>query len=334
VSTPIPQPPIAGLNTDEALSAYLVDVVQRIRRETGSTEVAVYLVDAAAGRLSLRAWTSSRRSGVVGDEKTPEDLTDHGIEGAALSAKTLGHFVGTAPRGRRIAAPVGNRSSWMGALVGVAERGLTEADESYFVKAARELGEALDREGVRARRLQVSETDQTGDLEPEPIFGRSLSPGTAYAAAAIYNRGLARRGGTTKVEESRDAALRRLDRAIETTREQLERLTSDVRNDLFDVVSLLFSTHVLMLTDDSFSGAMRSLVEAGQTPEDAVQAVVASFVRTFRNLREARLAELAQDVRDIGHRIRHNLAGTAHDGRRLWRHQPFGCTGDGIASGR
>ncbi len=50
------------------------------------------------------------------------------------------------------------------------------------------------------------------------------------------------------------------------------------------------------------------LVEAGQTPEDAVQSTVASFVRTFRGLREARLAEKAQDVRDIGRKLLANLS--------------------------
>jgi phosphoenolpyruvate-protein phosphotransferase len=135
-----------------------------------------------------------------------------------------------------------------------------------------------------------------------------VGEGIAVGPALRMRSSVERSAGGTKIEEAREQALRRIDGAIEMTRQEMESLLADANNELYDVVSLIFSTHLLMLTDDAFSGAIRSLVQAGQTPEDAVLSVVANYVRTFRGLREARLAEKAHDVRDIGQRLLANLA--------------------------
>jgi phosphoenolpyruvate-protein phosphotransferase len=315
VTSAIIPAPKDSLQNEGRLSSYLVPVVTRIRDLTRATEIAVYLVDPATQRIGLRAWAAGSRAGAQTGPDAPHDLTDHGIDGANLSVETLRDFVHAAPPGQRLAKPLHSGDSWVGALIGVADPAFTADSSTLFTKAGEQLGVILEGAEIRATHLHVVEPESSIDLPSEPIFGHGASDGTAYAPALLYDSDSSRGQTGRKVEESRNDAIQRLDSAIEQTRRHLEELTSDSTNELFDVVSLLFSAHVLMLTDQAFSGAMRSLVIAGQTPEDAVQSVVASFVRTFRNLRETRLAETAHDVRDIGFRLIQNLTDRAGKGQ-------------------
>lgn len=313
-SATIPSP-ADSLQNEHKLSSYLVPVVARIRKLTGAAEVAVYLVDPATQRIELRAWAAGNRAEAQTGPHAPHDLTDHGIDGADLSVQTLRDFVHAAPPGQRLARPLHSGDSWVGALIGVADPAFADDSAALFATAGKQLGVILEGADIRAAHLQVAEPESSIDLPSEPIHGHRASDGTAYGPALLYDFDSSRGQTGRKIEESRSAAIQRLDTAIHETRRQLEDLTSDAGSELYDVVSLLFSTHVMMLTDEAFSGAIRSLVSAGQTPEDAVQSVVASFVRTFRNLREARLAETAQDVRDIGFRLMQNLTDQAAEGQ-------------------
>jgi len=319
VTVPTIPSPVDSLRDEDNLSSYLVSVVSHIRHISGAAEVAVYLVDPATERIGLRAWSAGNRAGAQTGPDAPHDLTDHGIDGSDLSVETLRNFVHAAPPGQRLAKPLHDNESWVGALIGVASRAFTTDSTSIFTAAGEQLGTILERAGIRVTHLRVEEPESSIDLPSESIFGRGASDGTAYAPALLYDSDSSRRQTGRKIEESREAAIERLVTAIEETRRQLQELTSDSESELYDVVSLLFATHVMMLTDEAFSGAMRSLVAAGQTPEDAVQSTVASFVRTFRNLREARLAEKAQDVRDIGFRLMKNLADHSGDAQDFTR---------------
>jgi phosphotransferase system, enzyme I, PtsP len=308
VTSPSIQPPTGPLQTEDSLSSYLVSVVSHILQLTGAAEVAVYLVDPATRRIGLRAWAAGKRAGARSNSDTPHDLTHHGIDGADLAVDTLRDFVHAAPPGQRIAKPLHDGALWVGTLIGVAHTAFSESSTEVFNGAGTELSAILGAAEITVTRLQVAEPETSINLPSEPIFGHGASEGNGYGPALLYDSESTRGQNGRKIEESRSAAITRLDRAISQTLNQLEAMTSDVESELYDVVSLLFSTHVMMLSDEAFSGAIRSLVMAGQTPEDAVQSVVASFVRTFRSLREARLAEKAQDVRDIGFRLMQNLA--------------------------
>lgn len=303
----IPAPSIQSLQERDCLADYLVSVVSHIRSLTGASEVAVYLADPSTRRLTLRAWSAGSHDDGEGSAPVPNDLTEHGIDGTVLSVGTLRDFVHAAPGGQRLAKPIHDGTSWIGAIVGVADVVFSDDASRIFLEAGAELAQVLSEANVRVSQLLVEEPESSLELPSEAIYGHGASEGKAYAPALLYDSVLSRDAPVAKVEESREEAIRRLDAAIEATRRQLERLNSDTFNELYDVISLLFTTHLIMLTDEAFSGEIRALVEAGQTPEDAVQSVVASYVRTFRNLREARLAEKAQDVRDIGYRLIANL---------------------------
>jgi phosphotransferase system, enzyme I, PtsP len=70
---------------------------------------------------------------------------------------------------------------------------------------------------------------------------------------------------------------------------------------------MIFSSHLLMLRDESFVGRMEELANEGTDPREAVQAVVDDFSQRFAAIPDPRFQEKVQDVQDLGHRIVRNL---------------------------
>ena len=303
-----PRPQSDALSDQSHLNDYLAQVASFVRQETAARLVGVYLLDKATDRLGLRAWADTRSSAAWSAAGVPAELGMRGIDGDDLSASTLRDYVHAAPKGQRIALPIHDAEHWVGSLVALFDDTQPETAQEAVHNAATD----VVRELLVAKSLitdhEVAETEEDLELPSDAIMGTSAGGGVAVGPALLYRSAPVRNATTAKVEEDRDQALARLDAAIRATCDEIEHLLNDAGNELFDVVSLIFSAHLLMIKDEAFSGAIRSLVAAGQTPEDAVQSVVASFVRTFKGLREARLAEKAQDVRDIGQRVLEKLA--------------------------
>jgi phosphotransferase system, enzyme I, PtsP len=98
-----------------------------------------------------------------------------------------------------------------------------------------------------------------------------------------------------------------LDEAIELSIAQLAELQKHVDETLSDVAAMIFSSHLLMLRDDSFVGEMQRLHRKGEGAVAAVQHVVDDFSRRFLSIPDPRFQEKVQDVQDLGHRIVRNL---------------------------
>lgn len=97
--------------------------------------------------------------------------------------------------------------------------------------------------------------------------------------------------------------------AIERSISQLQDLQRRVDDTHSDVAAMIFSSHLLMLQDDSFVGEILRVRESGVPPVVAVERVVEEFCTRFSRIPDPRFQEKAQDVRDIGHRIVLNLGG-------------------------
>ncbi len=304
----LPSPSDASLENESALNTYLATIASTVQKRTGAGLVGIYLIDPVTSRLAIRAWAEPDRAFVWSEAAIPVDLGGRGIDSEELSAAALRDFMHAGPHGERIATPVHDGTSWTGAIVGLAPRPFESDAPSVFHDAAAQLAAVIKRTTMPIGDRLIEESEESLELPSDAILGHAAGGGVA-AGPALRLRSTVEHITRAKVEESTEQALARFDEALDRTRTEIEALLSDAANELYDVVSLIFSTHVMMLTDEAFSGAIRGLIEAGQTPEDAVQSIVASFVRTFRGLREARLAEKAQDVRDIGMRLLTNLAG-------------------------
>ena len=135
------------------------------------------------------------------------------------------------------------------------------------------------------------------------LKGISAAGGVAYGRAMIMGR--------LDTMEFANAAkahtLADFQRALAETERQLEDLLKLTAERMTDVASLIFDTYLLMLKDTEFSGMMRKSIESGVAPAEAVIQVVNQYVDLFAKSQNPMLREKTQDVKDLGHRILHNL---------------------------
>ncbi|NBB91327.1 MAG: phosphoenolpyruvate--protein phosphotransferase [Spirochaetes bacterium] len=150
--------------------------------------------------------------------------------------------------------------------------------------------------------------------EPEAalVYGRIAAPGTAVGRAVLLDQAWSPDGNETAdteppSEESSEEAGSRLDVALAASEKQLEQLKQDAEARLSELASVIFTSHILMLHDEHFSGRMRTRVAEGHSPRRAVIDTVNHYVEVFSSMQEARFGEKVQDVQDLGHRILANL---------------------------
>lgn len=98
------------------------------------------------------------------------------------------------------------------------------------------------------------------------------------------------------------------DRSIRKTEEQLEELQRMVDEKLADAASLIFSTHLLMLMDESFVGGMRTLIAGGTNPPSAVVKIFTKYKNIFADSESRIIQEKVQDIEDLSLRILRNLS--------------------------
>jgi phosphotransferase system enzyme I (PtsP) len=142
---------------------------------------------------------------------------------------------------------------------------------------------------------------------PSLLHGVKATPGIALGRSYSLGRHgssslLSREGGKeyrATVDEFRSA--------LEGTKNQIKHLQSQLKENFADVGSLIFHAHLLMLTDEAFSGEMEQLIQEGLPAADAVIEVVNRYIELFSKAESAAVREKAQDLKDLGHRLLQNL---------------------------
>lgn len=187
--------------------------------------------------------------------------------------------------------------------------------DAQDVKALKAIGSQLAATLENAKLLmEIQERKENSSPLPAPkapirkefFKGRGASEGIALGKAVVLGH------SSDEIAETLDSAsyrttLEDFETALKNAESQLESLQKEMESKFADVASLIFSTHILMLRDDGFSGSMARLIKTGTPPATAVMTVVNQYVQIFSASQNARLAEKVQDVKDLGHRLLRNL---------------------------
>ncbi len=138
------------------------------------------------------------------------------------------------------------------------------------------------------------------------IRGEVASEGLAIAPALVHQGGKP----CMPPPKSADGEAYSLDdfrSAVSATEKQLEGLQTQVEEKVSGLASLIFSSHILMLKDTEFTGAMITMIENGAPPPDAIAAVADRYVEMFTRSDNPYTAEKARDVEDVARRLINNL---------------------------
>ncbi len=207
-------------------------------------------------------------------------------------------------------------------LRGLARIGVLVAQDpepNYFdkndVKALRAIAGQLATTIENANLLMsVHDTPEpeTPDALPLPQFikGVGIAPGVALGRASVV--------GEVDLEALRAFEVnpepRTLDdfhRALRETEEQLTTLQKELEAELSDVASLIFSAHLLILKDSSFTGSVERKINSGVPPPEAISQVLHEYIKIFADSNNPRLREKVLDLKDLGHRLLLNVM--SHD---------------------
>ncbi len=310
---------LLGRNSDTA--GFLSDVVDLVAKTINADVSSIYLHDEISDELILRA-THGLNPEFVGSLslRPGEGLTGRAFqEGHLLIVSKASEAQGFKPiphLGEEafeafLAAPIRRGPVRIGVMtLQHGEPGYFDERDGRAMRAVTGyLAQALENASLL---FELSEERRGGTPSRTPaevslVDGTVLGPGIAFGNSLYLER--YESDGEDSPAESQEAELKRFEDSVTASLHQLEELQRSADELISDLSSLVFSAHLLMLRDSSFTGRMRELIENGSSAVAAVKQVVGNFVARFEALSEARFQEKALDVRDLGHRLVVNLTG-------------------------
>lgn len=304
-----------------SLDGFLQSAAETIAGHMHAAVCSIYLYDDSTKELELRA-SRGLRSEAIGAVRLAlgEGITGLALkelrpicEGRAASSDAYKFFPGIDEELYEafLAVPIVRGLVRIGVLV------VQDPQPDYFdahdVRALRAIA-AQFAMAIENTKLFLELSKPGADIPSQPVHtlkegsflvrGTSASEGVAIGHVLRWEDA----GETDAVDLCEEGCdVDALQGALAHTESQLEQLQAKLERDHADVAGMIFSAHLLMLKDSSFSGSIIEAVQNGKGPVQAVQDVVHRFVDLFSKSSNPRLQEKVQDVRDVGYRLLRNL---------------------------
>ncbi len=311
--------------TDLLVSSMSVDnflqrAVEMVARYLDTDACSIYLYDEASAELSLAA-TTGLVSGAVNRVrlKAGEGIVGRCFqslkpvcEGRASSSPETMLFGET--NGERfnsfLVVPIHRGAVKIGALVveHVREDVFEETEIMALRAASSQLASSIEnaRLIMQVNRDAAPSSAPRPDLPGGPIKAGTASEGFAYAPVSVYRRNIPVPPTETPPGDDH-TTLEDFRRAIDATAGQLQELQAMFAKRLPESASLIFTTHFMMLKDESFVGKMARLIEEGVGPTRAVSQISGHYASLFLSNPHEYVREKANDVEDLTIRILRNL---------------------------
>ncbi len=295
---------------------FLKEAIHRLMEKAGSSLGAVYLYNPQSEELEFRVgydkndyWDTLR----CGDQTAPKSFSLDGNEVGRAFREGSNKIVKSSEEDSsslksKIIIPIVRGPEKIGVLL------IAHEDRDFFdsinnadlMSAVSLLGDILVEANSLLEHWKNRKKIKSGTL-PERIQGKKASGGIVSGLALpIWGdidavvQSLPPKGSVLE-----EKAL--FEQALAQSRKQLEEFQDGADPDSESMVSLIFTAQIYMLKDQSFTGKILTLIESGSSAAVAVKTVVNEYAALFSGMDDARLAEKAQDVRDLGYRIVTNM---------------------------
>ena len=288
------------------LDLFLDELVSLVADHTKADLVAFFLFNHLTGELEYKAGIDN--GGFIeehaGDPAKLRFGLDENIAGRAFTEDRI-----LQDEQSKLVVPIRRGSEKIGVLVLAHRReGFFSADLIRSLhEASSQIGSMLESSSVFLRASEAK------PRQPGVIKGQSASKGIGQGKALVFESSAEEPDISDSKEMSVPESLEQFDRSLERSIRQVEKLQQSTETTTSEMVSILFTTHLLILKDDNFTGKMRELIDGGMPAARAVASVVNEYAQVFSHMAETRFAEKAQDVRDLGYRLIKNLSGGNED---------------------
>ncbi|CAM2832106.1 phosphoenolpyruvate--protein phosphotransferase [Rariglobus hedericola] len=152
-------------------------------------------------------------------------------------------------------------------------------------------------------------TDKRGKTETL-VQGIAASQGIAYGQAFLYLQSDVEVPAYQVEPEKRMQEISRFDHAILVTRQQIQKIMSEVDKNLGPEEAQIFDAHLLVLEDQALiSETIREFETSGRNIETCFNKVSQRYIKAFSEIDDEYLRERSGDIRDVAQRVLQNLLG-------------------------
>lgn len=282
------------------LDVFLAESVAIIADFTGADKIALFFYGDHHDSLGFRAGLDNGKQIKKEDIDPSSAYSQFGLDQSsidrAFQERTIVHSES------RLIIPLQRGTERVGLLTLHHEdpAGVAAVNEAELREITFRIESILENASVLLRAL--------GTGSHEVILGQAASDGVAVGIALPFEGSIEHYVSADDEAVVQKNPLAHFDTSLSRSLKQLARLQENARTQIDDMVSLIFSSHLLMLKDESFTGKMRELIAGGLTAAESIKSVVSDYAQLFEQMEEARFAEKAQDVRDLGYRLIKNLS--------------------------
>lgn len=111
-------------------------------------------------------------------------------------------------------------------------------------------------------------------------------------------------------KDKRPAEIVRLEQALMVTRQQIQKIMSEVEKNLGPDEARIFDAHLLVLEDQALiTETVRELEKTGTNIETCFNRIAQRYIKAFEEIDDEYLRERGCDIRDVAQRVLNNLLG-------------------------
>ncbi len=144
------------------------------------------------------------------------------------------------------------------------------------------------------------------------VTGISASQGIAYGPIFLYIRSDVEIPAYEVDQSKRIDEIARFEQALLITRQQIQKIQSEVEKNLGADEARIFDAHLLVLEDQALiTETIRDFEASGINVETCFNNISQRYIKAFDEIDDEYLRERAGDIRDVAQRVLNNLLGQA-----------------------
>jgi phosphotransferase system enzyme I (PtsP) len=186
-----------------------------------------------------------------------------------------------------------------------AERAFQEDDEAFLNTLAAQLATSIEHAESQGRFKFVG----SGDAESvtHVVKGVASAPGMAIGEAIVLNRGVNLSSVPNKWVSNFESEIKNFHDAVKRVQEDLTVQADRMRDSLPEEECALFIAYAQMLNGGSLIDDTLRNIELGNWAPACWRDTIEAHARIFEQMEDPYLAERANDIRDLGHRVLRKL---------------------------
>lgn len=142
------------------------------------------------------------------------------------------------------------------------------------------------------------------------VRGIAASQGISYGQIFVYIQTNIDVPVYEVEKDKRPAEIVRLEQALMVTRQQIQKIMSEVEKNLGPDEARIFDAHLLVLEDQALiTETVRELEKTGTNIETCFNRIAQRYIKAFEEIDDEYLRERGCDIRDVAQRVLNNLLG-------------------------